>query len=192
MPELQPLIGEPLALDLVNTRPIFDGGSVDLIGSLEGLRLWLAMEAGRLPGFTSEEAGRLTLADLEPVLEVRDHTSALLEQVRHGGALPVAALGGLNEALRASPAVRTLAFEGDSFLSMRWRSGRPGVQLAACLADAAADLLCDPTCRDIRQCAAVDCAMLFMPTHPRRRWCSSARCGNRARVSRYYRRRKPE
>ncbi|GAA2507323.1 hypothetical protein GCM10023100_41830 [Actinocorallia cavernae] len=27
-----------------------------------------------------------------------------------------------------------------------------------------------------------------LPAHPRRRWCSPARCGNRARVARYYQR----
>ncbi|MFF4211720.1 CGNR zinc finger domain-containing protein [Streptomyces sp. NPDC001796] len=32
--------------------------------------------------------------------------------------------------------------------------------------------------------------MLFLPAHPRRRWCSAARCGNRVRVARHYQRRK--
>ncbi|MFD0515426.1 CGNR zinc finger domain-containing protein [Streptomyces aureus] len=32
--------------------------------------------------------------------------------------------------------------------------------------------------------------LLFLPAHPRRRWCSAARCGNRARVARYYQRHK--
>jgi predicted RNA-binding Zn ribbon-like protein len=30
--------------------------------------------------------------------------------------------------------------------------------------------------------------MLFLPAHPRRRWCSPQLCGNRVRVARYYRR----
>ncbi|MEV3921501.1 CGNR zinc finger domain-containing protein [Actinomadura coerulea] len=33
--------------------------------------------------------------------------------------------------------------------------------------------------------------MLFLPAHPRRRWCSAARCGNRVRVARHYRRHRP-
>ncbi|WP_433464559.1 CGNR zinc finger domain-containing protein [Spirillospora sp. CA-128828] len=28
----------------------------------------------------------------------------------------------------------------------------------------------------------------FLPGHPRRRWCSAARCGNRVRVARHYQR----
>ncbi|NGN66182.1 hypothetical protein G5C51_20070, partial [Streptomyces sp. A7024] len=29
-------------------------------------------------------------------------------------------------------------------------------------------------------------------SHPRRRWCSATRCGNRARVARYYERHKAD
>ena len=43
----------------------------------------------------------------------------------------------------------------------------------------------------VRECEAADCVMLFRPAHPRRRWCSPTRCGNRARVARYYQRHKP-
>ncbi|MFD0573781.1 CGNR zinc finger domain-containing protein [Kitasatospora gansuensis] len=32
--------------------------------------------------------------------------------------------------------------------------------------------------------------LLFRPVNPRRQWCSAARCGNRARVARHYRRQK--
>ncbi|MEU9839973.1 CGNR zinc finger domain-containing protein [Actinomadura sp. NPDC048032] len=40
-------------------------------------------------------------------------------------------------------------------------------------------------------CEADDCVLLFLPAHPRRRWCSAARCGNRVRVARHYRRHRP-
>jgi hypothetical protein len=54
-----------------------------------------------------------------------------------------------------------------------------GARLAAHLAEAAADLLTDPKADRVRACEAADCVMLFQPAHPRRRWCSAARCGNR-------------
>ncbi|WP_442935215.1 CGNR zinc finger domain-containing protein [Micromonospora sp. CPCC 206061] len=62
---------------------------------------------------------------------------------------------------------------------------------AAWLAEAAAELLADPGVTTIRECEADACVMLFLPAHPRWRWCSAARCGNRARVARYYQRHKP-
>ena len=58
-------------------------------------------------------------------------------------------------------------------------------------AEAAAGLLADPSVTKIRQCEADDCVLLFLPAHPRRRWCSAARCGNRVRVARHYQRHKP-
>lgn len=65
-----------------------------------------------------------------------------------------------------------------------------GVRPAARLAESAADLLTDPAVTTVPECEADDCVMLFLPTHPRRRWCSPSRCGNRARAARYYQRHK--
>ncbi|HIC14689.1 MAG TPA: CGNR zinc finger domain-containing protein, partial [Gemmatimonadetes bacterium] len=43
----------------------------------------------------------------------------------------------------------------------------------------------------IRQCASEDCIYWFLDTSKsgRRRWCSMARCGNRAKVAKHYRQR---
>lgn len=192
MTDLQPLTGEKLALDLVNTRPLTEEGPVDLIGSLDGLRNWLALEAGRLPGFSIDDAEGLGADDLAAVLSLRGHAAALIEAARKGGVPEAGALEGLNAALRAAPAVRVLARADSGFVSGEMRMGTAGARLAAALAEAAADLLGDPACAQVRQCAAEDCTMLFLPAHPRRQWCSSARCGNRARVARYYKRHKGE
>ncbi|WP_328427046.1 CGNR zinc finger domain-containing protein [Streptomyces sp. NBC_00443] len=75
-------------------------------------------------------------------------------------------------------------------VAARRREGAPGLRLASCLAEAAAELLADPAVAGIRKCEADDCVMVFLPTHPRRRWCSAARCGNRVRVARHYQRHK--
>jgi predicted RNA-binding Zn ribbon-like protein len=75
---------------------------------------------------------------------------------------------------------------------MSVRGGPLGVRLAAVLAEAAADLLASPAVTKIRECAADDCVLVFLPAHPRRRWCSATRCGNRVRVARYYERHKPD
>nr|WP_067513746.1 CGNR zinc finger domain-containing protein [Nocardia puris] len=56
----------------------------------------------------------------------------------------------------------------------------------------AADLLTDPALARLKRCEAEDCVLLFLPAHPRRRWCSPTRCGNRARVNRYYHRHKQD
>lgn len=184
------LVGEPLALDLVNTRPADGaGGHEDLLRTPRQLAEWLVLQADRIPhGIREEVPGR---ADLAPVHAVRDHTAAVVRALLKGNAPPKAALRGLTEAQRAAPPVRELGWDGTAVTAAAHRAGPLGVRLAALLAEAAADLLADPAISKVKECAAGDCVMLFLPSHPRRRWCSPTRCGNRARVARYYQRHRP-
>jgi predicted RNA-binding Zn ribbon-like protein len=189
MRESDLLTGEPLALDLVNTRPAgADGGRVDLLDTPERLAAWLALEEDRL-GLDACDAAP-TDVDLAAIHAVRAHAEAALQALLHGEEPPAISLRALTDAQRAAPAVRELSWNGNAVTPALRRTGPLGVRLAALLAEAAADLLTDPAIGRLRQCEADDCVMLFLPAHPRRRWCSAARCGNRARVARYYRRHK--
>lgn len=184
-----PLTGEPLAIDLVNTFPNTADGPVDLLADIAQLRAWLKLQADRLPESEATSAA-LTGADLAAVHAVREHITAAVHTARHGKRLPASALDGLNAALQAAPAVQELVRHGASVTLASRRLGTPGTRLAALFAEDAAALLADPAARKVRVCEAEDCVMLFLQTHPRRRWCSASRCGNRARVARYYQRRK--
>lgn len=184
-----PFTGELLALDLVNTRAALADGPVDHLADLVSLRTWLRLEADRLAEVLDvSESGldRLGHEDLVAVHAVRDDTTSALELARHGKRPPDALLRRLNEAQRDAPAVRELVWDGTSVSALPRRHGTPGSQLVAHLAEAAATLLADPAVTKIRACEADDCVMLFLPLHPRRRWCSATRCGNRIRVARYY------
>ncbi|MEV5428130.1 ABATE domain-containing protein [Streptomyces sp. NPDC052701] len=188
MRDSEPLTGEPLALDLVNTRPAGSDGRTDLLDTPQRLAAWLALQDDRLGAETG--GGVPTGADLAAVHAVRAHTEAAVRAVLHGQEPPAAALRVLTDAQRAAPAVRELAWDGSTVTATPRRTGPLGVRLAARLAEAAADLLTDPAVGRLRQCEADGCVMLFLPAHPRRRWCSPGRCGNRARVARHYRRHK--
>ena len=61
----------------------------------------------------------------------------------------------------------------------------------ATLARDAVDLVTGPYAQRVRQCAADDCALMFVDTSRpgQRRWCSMDRCGNRRKTSAYRRRR---
>ncbi|MBD2895580.1 hypothetical protein amrb99_45180 [Actinomadura sp. RB99] len=182
MSDVVPLTGEPLALDLVNTRTT----AGDLLATPDDLRAWLDLEAARLP-----DADSLDIHDVRAVHTVREHVANALERARHGERPAGADLAALNDAQRAAPAITELTWDGSAVTAARRRTGPPGARLAGWLAEAAADLLADPSVTKIRQCEADDCVLLFLPSHPRRRWCSAARCGNRVRVARHYRRHKP-
>lgn len=181
-----PLLGEPLALDLLNTRsPAFG----DLIATPEGLTAWLAAQPGRLT-----PAARVSGADLTRVHAVREAARVALEVARQGERPPAGALRALNEAMAAAPAHRELVWtqSGGLTAAVHRRAEDPGRRLAAELAGAAADLLTDPRVREVRGCEGAECELLFLPANARRRWCVAGICGNRARVARYYARHKGE
>ncbi|MFQ6392006.1 CGNR zinc finger domain-containing protein [Nocardia sp. KC 131] len=185
MSESTPLIGEPLALDLVNTAP--DGP--DLLDTPEQLAQWLALQADRLHGIAHEPP---TEADVIAVRAVRADTAATLAALLAGQRPPAAALRGLEKAQAGAPLIRELDWNGDAVVATGRRHGPLGATAAAALAESAIDLLTDPSIGKLKRCEADDCVLLFLPTHPRRRWCSAQRCGNRVRVARYYQRHKPE
>ncbi|THV26412.1 CGNR zinc finger domain-containing protein [Glycomyces paridis] len=174
------LIGEPLALDLVNTRP----ADADLLDGPEGLADWLARQSDRYPelaGFDAIPAAAVTAAGAVREL-VDESVTALLE----GRPVPPGVVEGLNRALRAAPVHKRLAMEDGIAVVTTERSGTSAERLAAILAEAAAELLANPGIGKLKQCEADDCRLVFLQTHPRRRWCSAERCGNRVRVARYY------
>lgn len=184
MSDRVPLTGEPLALDLVNTHPSVG----DLLTGPGDLRAWLLLQADRFPEAREFAAAELTDAALEAAREVRAHTARALDRARHGERPPTDALEALTRAQGAAPAIRELDWNGTAVTATRRRTGPTAAQLPAWLAEAAADLLTDPAVTAVRQCEAEDCVVLFLPAHPRRRWCSAARCGNRVRVARHYQR----
>lgn len=87
MSDGEPLTGEPLALDLVNTRPTGpDGRPADLIDTPRRLAAWLDLEADRLSGDFSRTAP--SPDDLAAVHAVRAHIEAALRAVADGNEPP--------------------------------------------------------------------------------------------------------
>lgn len=75
---------------------------------------------------------------------------------------------------------------------LEWVAQRPVEAMLATIARDAVDLLGGPLAGRIRECAAPDCALLFVDaSRPgARRWCSTQSCGNRVRTKAYRHRRK--
>ncbi|MFF4624760.1 CGNR zinc finger domain-containing protein [Nonomuraea jabiensis] len=178
------LTGEPLALDLVNTRSS-DHDALDRAADFDE---WLARQSDRLtpPGAPFPAAG------LPAVRRLRGHVEAALDAARQAVPPPPDSIAAINEALRLSPPYPRLEARGAVFASVARRDGTDVSRLLTQLAEAAVELLTDPNVGKVRSCEAPDCRMLFLPAHPRRRWCSPTLCGNRIRVARYYQRHKPD
>ncbi|GAA2218219.1 CGNR zinc finger domain-containing protein [Streptomyces nogalater] len=171
-PDPRPLVGEPLALDLLNTRWKTENQDHDLLDSLDGLRVWLSGRglAGR---FTADGATR------DALLDARAAIAACVDTP--GSPAAAAALNDILERGRITPLLTAQGpgerteFEVPSW-ELAWAAARDYLRLL----DTAPDR--------IRQCAQPDCITHFLDTsrNGTRRWCSMAACGNRAKAARHY------
>ncbi|WP_432120757.1 CGNR zinc finger domain-containing protein [Streptomyces sp. S1] len=172
----RPLTGEPLSLDLLNTRWVEEGVRRDLLTGVEGLAVWLA--AHGLEGRFAADA-----TTLRHTLAARDALAALVDRPGDpdAAARVDAVLG--HGRIRA-----TLTAEGPSeeaeFADPAWGPGWTAARAHLDLLRTAPDR--------IRACAHEACILHFFDTsrNGTRRWCSMAVCGNRAKASRHYARAK--
>ena len=164
----RPLRGEPLSLDLVNTRWAAADGPVDLFDRPGAVAAWLAEHGLRGSARAVEGPLREARAALRAVLDGTDGGAALDAVLAHGR------------------------------VRRRWRDGapldvaevEPAWLPAWTAASAHLDLVVAGPER-VRRCAAGSCVLVFLDTsrNGTRRWCSMASCGSRAKAADYYRRR---
>jgi len=176
-----PLLGEPVSLDLVNTRVRRRGADVDLLETPSALTTWLAAESGRLSW-----SGAVTAADLRAVRRLRDAIAALLSARRARARPPQNAVKVVNAALSTSVPVIRLAWTANGPRAERRGAGSRRDALLHALAMDAVAILAGPDAALVRTCEHPDCVLQFLARNPRRRWCSASGCGNRARVARHY------
>ncbi|BEL04011.1 CGNR zinc finger domain-containing protein [Actinoplanes sichuanensis] len=163
----RPLIGEPLPLDLLNTRWSDDDGAYDLLEHPGGLGIWLA-SAG-LAGVAPESPG--TLGALVS-------TRAALFALVQPGATDTAREA-LNDTLRHGYVRRLLGPDGPQTTI---ETDSPDWIAAWRAAEHYLRLLEDRPER-LRKCANPVCSLRFYDVSKAgaRRWCSMAACGNRAK-----------
>jgi predicted RNA-binding Zn ribbon-like protein len=135
----------------------------------------------------AEEAPPTGPAALTYARRLRESVYRVVSPGRVEQAMDPADIELINTAARRTPP--TPRFEPET-RRIRWSTGSYTAGLAAVARDAI-DLLAGDQLRRVRECAAADCSLLFLDTSRpgARRWCSMARCGNRAKVSAAYRRR---
>lgn len=174
----RPLTGEPVALDLLNTRWMQEGELADLFAGafgltrIEGLAIWLESTglAGRFRADAATLVHLLTAREAlaRAVADPADESArALIDAVlEHGRIRPTLTAEGPGE--RAEFA--------DPAWGPAWTAARDYLGLL----DSAPDR--------IRKCASPTCVLRFydISRNGTRRWCSMAVCGNRAKASRHY------
>ncbi|GGP81833.1 CGNR zinc finger domain-containing protein [Streptomyces sindenensis] len=198
-PDPRPLTGEPLAIDLLNTRWIDGGGRHDLLDTVSGLAIWLDSPPVREhltlgTSLTSSAAlspeAPLTAdrATLDRLLTARAALDALAATAVHRNPATPEDSARLNEVLAHGRIRCTLGPGGlpESVVEVDEPSWLP----AWYAAENWLRLVADRPDR-IRHCANDACVLHFHDTSKNgtRRWCSMAGCGNRAKAQRHYARR---
>jgi predicted RNA-binding Zn ribbon-like protein len=176
-------VGGHVALDFCNTRAGWgDPAPKEYLRAPGVLALW-ARENGLVPAAAdgSDEASLHRAIALREALyrcslagagAAGDATDADWELVSAEAA-----------AARSASVLRPMA-HGGAVWSPRTAAGTPADALRA-VALAAEDLLTSDLVGYVAACPGVGCGWLFADRRRRRRWCSMAACGNRAKARRY-------
>ena len=183
-------VGNHLALDFLNTRPVQNGEPLELLSDFSALLRWF-QAAGLL---SSSEIVNLQRRSGESATARRtlDAMRQLREKLRkeilawEGGAeVHRATLDELNQLMAAYPMLSRLKAVGNVSSMELWFEPRQPEDLFAPLAHSAATLFAEADRSRVRKCG--QCVLHFNDTSKKgtRRWCSMQLCGNRLKVAAY-------
>ena len=185
-------VADDLALDFLNTGAQRPHGTGDMLSTPAAITAWL--EEVRL--LTSEQRRMLDRSPPEVRLlldeshRLRRGMGEALGRWLRGSPLPDPSLFALNRCL-AAHSMRLGVRQDETGLTLSRFGTLSGVAgHLGPVAEGFVRLLTEADPRRVRTCAAEDCALWFRDTSKNgsRRWCSMARCGNRAKVAAHYRR----
>jgi predicted RNA-binding Zn ribbon-like protein len=188
-------LGGDLALDFTNTAT-YHAGHVDhdFLASYGYLLAW-ALEAGlieadeahRLAQESAHDPDQATQA-LDYARELRHMLQRLFSAVTENGLHDHDALVAFNRLIAVWMPRRQLDLVGDRY-RWSWTHATEDLEyILGAVVLAAAELLASPSSAKIRRCPG--CSWLFVDTsrNQRRRWCSMAFCGSKAKSQRQYQR----
>jgi predicted RNA-binding Zn ribbon-like protein len=183
-------LGNHLALDFLNTRPLMDGQLTDLLSDFDALLTWF--QAAGVLRSTDAELLRQRWGGSNRARRTLEAARALRESLREeilswegGAALHHTTLEELNRLMAAYPMRTRLKANREGVSAERWFEIEQPESLLAPLADSAAALFADADRDRVRKCD--QCVLHFLDTSKKgtRRWCSMQFCGNRMKVAAY-------
>lgn len=189
-------IGDHLALDFLNTIAAPQGEPVEWIGDGRGLVVWLtgagvlsAVDGARLIDLNSTELLNAVARDARAL---REWFRELVIKLKRKAPLDAASVERLNAILTRHPAHLRLASSLRGAELTSERSWREPDELLAPIAEAMADLIAHGDFSLVRKCENPPCTLWFYDRTKghKRRWCSQAMCGNRAKVAAFRARQK--
>jgi len=188
-------LGNQLALDFVNTRPLMAGQLTELLPDFAALLRWFQaaglLEARNVAALGRKWAGSARARQVtEAMRQWRERLRKQILTWERGGLLHQSMLNELNAVMAAHPIRTRIKTQGNRYLKELWFEPRVPEDLFAPLAQSAATLFADLDRKRVRKCPT--CVLHFFDTSKKgtRRWCSMKLCGNRLKVAAYAARRR--
>jgi len=187
-------LGNELALDFLNTRPLLNGEASELLPDFAALVRWFraagVLTQRQAHGLTKEWAE--SPAGKRIVEQMRQWRERLRKQVlawEDGAYVHPVMVEEVNQLMARHPMSFRLSSQKNPTTELWFDPHRPE-DLFAPLAHSVAMLFADAHRNRVRKCG--QCVLHFHDTSKKgtRRWCSMRLCGNRIKVAAYARRRK--
>ena len=193
------LVAGALCLDFINTLDDrYSGEPKELLNRYLDLACF-GEDAGILSGAQADHLFQRSMQSpapakraLEAAIQMREAMYAVFWSLVQKKPVPKAQLMTLNSYVQEAARHMSLVQTNGDF---EWKFDELGNEFDAPLwpiARSAADLLASHQLQFVRACASKTCEWLFLDEskNHRRRWCDMTKCGNRAKVSRFYKRKK--
>ena len=188
-------VGNHVALDFLNTKPVLADGPKELLPDVDALVRWLAA-ARLITEHQSKALGKKwsrtpqAAMFLRELLRFRERLRATIVRREAGLSPSEAFIAELNSLLRHHPSTIALQRDGKKLgLGAAFKTEKPN-DIWAPISISVAELLSDVAPGRLRQCEA--CVVHFLDTSKKgsRRWCSMNICGNKIKVAAYQQRKR--
>ena len=188
-------LGNQLALDFLNTRPVQNGEPMELLPDFSALLRWFQaaeLLSARDVANLQQKWGKSARAQrtVEAFRELREKLRKEILAWEGGGAVHHSTVDELNRLLADHPMRTKLKTSGSASATELWFEPRQPEDLLAPLGYSAAMLFANVDRSRVRKCD--QCVLHFHDTSKKgtRRWCSMQLCGNRFKVAAYAARRR--
>ena len=188
-------VGEHLCLDFINTRIVVNGQLLDLLQGFPDWVEWSLRAKVVNPGQASQALRRWkgspeAAGAFEAAKAFRENLRGAVEHIVTRGKVPEGTVSQINRLLRHPVCYFSLAHSREGLEVQRHLVFDEPIQLLVRVAESAADLFSYGDWSLIKKCENPACVLYFYDTSKNhaRRWCSMSLCGNRMKVSTFYRR----
>jgi len=190
-------VGNQLALDFLNTKPILESEPQELLPNAAALERWLVAS-----GIVTSHKNRALMrawrdsrqggAFVRKLIAFRERLRAAALRLEAGSLPGYAFLAEVDMLLKKHPQRTSLRKKDSKVVRGVFFEPQKPEDVWAPIVAATAELLSEKEPSRIRQCESESCVVHFYDTSKKgsRRWCSMNMCGNRLKVAAYQRRRR--